>query len=506
MANNDLLIEIGSTGLNRYSGYVQEEFLRELQGPRWVKTIKEMSDQDPVIAGILFVFEMLIRQVKWTVKPASEDQADVDAAQFVEECRCDMSATWEDTLAEVLSMLPYGWSYLETIYKYRMGDNANPSKRSKYTDGRLGWRKWSIRSQDTLDKWEFDTDGGIQGMWQQAPPTYLPVMIPVEKALLFRTTSRKNNPEGRSVLRGAYRPWYYKKNMELIEGIGVERDLAGLPFIRAPKSIMEPNAPPAAQQLYASLKTMGTNLRNNEEACVILPSDKDQNGNFYYDLTLLTSGGARQFDTDKIITRYDQRIAMTVLADFILLGHEAVGSFSLSSDKTTLFSTAVGAWLDSIADVINRHAIPRLLRLNGIQVEKLPELIHGDLEKISLEALSAFITAMNGAGMPLFPDQDLENYLRQQADLPLMSEEARAEYEAQRQAEQEAAKAAAEAQQQDNQSGQDGQQQGQMSNNEKAAMLQAAARILANIDVATNGYQSEAAMLDAAMSVLMGQQ
>lgn len=481
MANNDLLIEIGSTGLNRYGGYVQEEFLRELQGPKWVKVIKEMESQDPVIGAFLFAIEMLIRQVEWDVKPASEDQADHDVAEFVESCLDDMSATWEDTLAEILSVLPFGWSYLETVYKYRQGDNANPSKRSKYADGRLGWRKWSIRSQDTLDKWEFDADGGIQGLWQQAPPLYQSVMIPIEKALLFRSTSKKNNPEGRSILRNAYRPWYFKKNMETIEGIGVERDLAGIPFIRAPKSIMDPRAAAEAKALYASLKQMGTNLRNNEEACVILPSDRDQNGNLYYDLTLLTSGGARQFDTDKIIARYDQRIAMTVLADFILLGHEAVGSFSLSSDKTTLFSTAVGAWLDSIADVINRHAIPRLLRLNGIQVEQLPELIHGDLEKISLEALSAFIAAMNGAGMPLFPDQDLENYLRQQADLPLMSEEARAEYEAQRQAQQDAAKAAAEAQQQqqDQQNGQDGQQQGKMSAKEMAAMLQAAQRIVA---------------------------
>jgi len=475
---NDLIIEIGSTGLNRYGGDVQEEFLRELQGPKWTRLVKEMSDQDPVISAFLFAIEMLIRQVEWDVKPASEDQADHDVAEFVESCFDDMSATWEDTLAEILSMLRYGWSYLETIYKYRQGDNANPSKRSKYTDGRLGWRKWSIRSQDTLEKWEFDTDGGIQGLWQQAPPLYQSVMIPIEKALLFRTTSRKNNPEGKSVLRSAYRPWYYKKNMEVIEGIGVERDLAGIPFIRAPKSIMDPRAAAEAKALYASLKEMGTNLRNNEEACVILPSDKDQNGNYYYDLTLLTSGGARQFDTDKIITRYDQRIAMTVLADFILLGHESVGSFSLSSDKTTLFSTAVGAWLDGVADVINRHAIPRLLRLNGIQVEELPELVHGDLEKISLEALSAFITAMNGAGMPLFPDQDLENYLRQQADLPMMSEEARAEYEAKKQAEQDAAKATAEAQQQQQQDKQK-QQQGKMSADEMAAMLEAAQRIVA---------------------------
>ena len=31
------------------------------------------------------------------------------------------------------------------------------------------------------------------------------------QALLFRTKSRKDNPEGRSILRNAYRPWYFKE-------------------------------------------------------------------------------------------------------------------------------------------------------------------------------------------------------------------------------------------------------------------------------------------------------
>ncbi|WP_155274431.1 hypothetical protein [Piscirickettsia salmonis] len=50
---------------------------------------------------------------------------------------------------------------------------------------------------------------------------------------MFRTTSRKGNPEGRSILRNAYQPWYYKKNLESIESIGIERNLVGLLTLRA---------------------------------------------------------------------------------------------------------------------------------------------------------------------------------------------------------------------------------------------------------------------------------
>ena len=48
-----------------------------------------------------------------------------------------------------------------------------------------------------------------------------------------------------------------------------------------------------------------------------------------YDLKLLSTGGRRQFDTNAIIARYDARIAMSCLADFILLGHDKVGTLAL---------------------------------------------------------------------------------------------------------------------------------------------------------------------------------
>ena len=64
-------------------------------------------------------------------------------------------------------MLPYGWAYLELVYKQRGGDTDSPESRSRYADGRIGWRKWSIRSQETRERWEFGETGGIQGMWQR---------------------------------------------------------------------------------------------------------------------------------------------------------------------------------------------------------------------------------------------------------------------------------------------------------------------------------------------------
>ena len=117
-------------------------------------------------------------------------------------------------------------------------------------------------------------------------------------------------------------------------------------------------------------------------------------------------------------------IAMVVLADFVLMGHEKVGSLALSSDKTDMFATALRAWLDEIKSVMNTHAIPRLFRLNGIKSNDLPQLEYGDIESVDLKALGEYINKLAGAGMPLFPNDELENYLLNAAHLPEKTEDA----------------------------------------------------------------------------------
>lgn len=411
------LDELGVTGLQRMGrrSTISEEFLPQLSGERARKVYREMRDNDPVIGAMFFAIEMLVRQVEWRVEGGSEE-----LVEFVESCLSDMSHTWGDFLAEVLSMLTYGWSWHEIVYKHRSGDSSDPSKRSKYTDGKIGWRKFPIRSQDSLVEWEFDDEGGIQAMIQSAPPLYAQTTIPIQRSLLFRTGLHKGNPEGRSLLRNAYRPWYYKKRIEDIEGIGVERDLAGLPVIYRSAEI--------AAAYDDDLKKILRNVRRDEQEGVLLPLAYDEAGNKMLEFSLLSSAGQRQMNVSEIIGRYNKTIAMTCLADFILLGQQAVGSFALSSSKTELFATALGAILKSIADTVNEHAVSRLLAVNGIAVKDaadLPRLVAGDLEAPDLKELGGYITALAGAGAPLFPDEDLEQHMRKIAGLPEKSEEAK---------------------------------------------------------------------------------
>lgn len=405
--------EIGRIGQNRYGGMIFEEFLPELRGRRGIEVYKEMENNDDVVGAILFAMEMLVRQVDWTVDPAGDSAKDKEAAEFVQSCMNDMQVTWIDTISEILSFLTYGWSYHEIVYKRRMGNTRDPRTKSKYADGLIGWMKLPIRAQETLYQWEYDENDNLLGMTQMPPPTFGTYTIPISKALHFRTRSRKDNPEGRSILRNAYRSWFFKRRIQEIEGIGIERDLAGLPVIYAPPDldIWDENNTQTVS-IRMGLEAMVQNIRRDAMEGVVLPDG--------YKLELLSSGGTRQFDTNAIIGRYDTRIAMTVLADFIFLGHEKAGSWSLSSNKTDMFALACGAFLDIICETFNSQGIPALIDMNGQHFEGItdyPKMNHGDIEDVDIQQFSAFVKDMTGIGI-LVPDDGLEDYVRQVGHLP----------------------------------------------------------------------------------------
>jgi hypothetical protein len=403
-----LFLELGTSGLKRHAGYISEEYHPKLRGDAALRVYQEMETSSPVVGAALLTFDLLMRQVPWRVDPGPGLEDDPRAA-FVQENLDGLSQTWHDTLSEILTMLAYGFSVHEIVYR-------------RHDDGSIRWRKLPIRAQVTRERWDFDAAGGIRGLWQVAPPDHRRVYLPIEKCLLFRPGAHKNNPEGRSLLRRAYRPWYFAKRIEEFEGIGIERDLAGLPVLEVPAELTAANAPADLVATFEKFKALVRNIRRDEQEGVVLPQQYDNNGNPLYKLSLLATGSRRQFDTTAILGRYHTQILMTLLADVLMLGHEKVGSFALVSSRTNLLSVALGAVLDSVAEVMNRHAIPRLLALNGMDAEAPPVLCHGDVETPDLAEVADYIQKLTGSGMPLFPDRVVENQLRGYLKFPPLGE------------------------------------------------------------------------------------
>lgn len=405
--------ELGSTGLRRYGPAIYEEFLPELRWPRAGKIYQEMSDNDPVIGSILYLAEMLIRGASWDVKAASQKPEDVAAAEFLKSCMDDMEMSWANVISEILSMLTYGFSFHEIIYKVRRGPNErNPKYRSKHTDGKIGWRAIPVRSQTSIYEWIYNEDNELTGVVQIAEPNYKQVIIPMSKGLLFRTRVSRDNPEGKSLLRNAYRPWFFKKHFEEIEGIGIERDLAGFPVLTAPENLdLWNNDDPAMVALRARAEELVASVRRDSEEGILLP--------YGWELKLLTSGSSRQIDIGSTIERYDNRIAVTLLSDIILLGSKS-GSFALADTKQSMLAASLQAQVLNIADVFNSHAVPQLFRYNNFNVEELPKIVPGQIQTPSLKEIALVMRSM---GLDISGDIKLQNYIRYLLGMPELTEE-----------------------------------------------------------------------------------
>jgi hypothetical protein len=426
VVTDDLYGESGTSGLKQYGGFVLEEWLQKLRGRYGAWAYREMMDNSPIAAGIIFAIKMLARQVEWTI----EDDVEMSGLPcgFIESCQHDMSHTWGDFVSEVLSMIGYGYAPHETVLKRREGPNPLPSfaeatdeqnvsattedvdepPSSKYNDGLIGWRRLPVRKQETIFRWIFTGYSGIRGVeqidWHGGKHK-----IPIEKMLLFRTETTGNNPEGRSLLRSAWTSYFALQNIQAIEAIGIERDLAGYPVLTPPEGV-DLNAP-GNEEIYEVAKELVTGIRRDEDEGAVLPSAG-------WVLELMSSGGSRQIDTNEIIRRYEQRMTVSLLADFLILGQDGMGSFAMVDIKSELFGVAVDVILDMVCEVFNRYAIPRLLALNNLKPEKQPRLWHSSAGRMDLRTVGEFLTNLSLAGAPIPWTEPLMEHLFRGGALP----------------------------------------------------------------------------------------
>lgn len=424
--------DVGSSGLRQYSGWVREEFLPQLVGLDGARTYREMLDNSSTVGAIIFAIQQQMRKVVWRTKEASDRPEAKEAAEFADSLRFDMSETWEEFIAEALSMLGYGFAPHEIVYKRRNGKNvARGEPPSKFNDGRIGIRRLPIRGQDTVIKWFFDQNGTTLGLTQQ-PWVGVLIDIPIEKLLLFRPTVHKGNPEGRSILRNAYRPYTFIKRLEEQEAIMIER-FGGLPVITVPNALLEAAGAgdAKAQATLAAYKRIVTNVRVDEQMGIVLPSDTypgaagmPSNVPMYGFRLETPNGGRTSVDAGNTIERYKLEITMTVLADFLSLGHAARGTQNLAISKVDMFMSAIEGWLNMIASVLNRFLLPRVWALNGMDPALMPEYVPDLAQRIDLDSLGNFVLHLAQAGMQMFPDVELENFIRDAAGLPDITDEA----------------------------------------------------------------------------------
>src|SRR3989304_1748319 len=425
MVGGGLFKELGMSALRRFlgSGEIDEEYDRVWKPlNKKCALIKEMAD-DAICAAVEMAVRMTLRRVGWYVEPGGDEDIDKEAAEWLETCKDDMSQSWNDTIDGSLGMIKFGFQPAEIVYKKRGGlrdGQAVPS--SKYDGGRIGWRKWTFIAPDSLapgSPWQFDEHGGLQSFTQQAPPDYQTVVIPIDKALLFRSTTERGNPEGRSLYRPMYAAWYMKKNLEEIEAISAERIGAGFPVAYLGRDVQKNLGDPEsdASQIQNALR----NIRVDDQMSLLIPfakmgSGAAEGGGLLFEF--VSPPGTKAINFHETITRYEQRMAMVGLAQFIHLGMNQVGARALGESSTDFFTLGVMGWVNSIEETIHRYGTERLFRLNAWPgLTGYPRIKHESVTRISIGEIADYINKLVGVGV-IVPEPELEKHVRALADLP----------------------------------------------------------------------------------------
>lgn len=415
------LSEIGYVGLKVSAGIAQEELKRELQFPQSMVTYKQMSYHS-VIAAALSLYEIMITKVEWNVRPPENaTEEEIRRADFIEECMCDMEHSWLEFIQEVVSVVMYGFSVHEKVYRRRLKSNG-----SKFNDGLIGWKKLPIRSQDTIDKFYFDDGGreltGVRQNLNLVNDSYnrfgsltvgaKEVNIPRSKFMLFRTGKSRGNPFGKSKLRDCYFSWKFLTQIEEIEAAGVARDLQGMPILKIPSTYMTSDATPEQKKILAYYMNAIRNIQQNQQSGMILPSEVDPESKMpMFELDLLGTEGKKNFNTENIIDQHKKNILTALHCDSLILGQSSTGSFALASSKESLMYLAVESILREIQEVINNDLIKQTYELNGWDTSRMATVHYDDFEEENLEEFSKAAQRYASTGL-LELDRQVLNKIR----------------------------------------------------------------------------------------------
>lgn len=406
--------EIGNTGLSlkSVSGKIEEDLSKLWKGKKKKDFISEMKANDPYVNAWINAKNAIALKPDWGVKPKdgtdekntqkAQEYADLIKTMLFE----DMSTTFNSFILNSITMAEYGFALSEIVLKKRNGKTDNPMTSSLYQDGLFGIAKLAPRWQNSITKWDIDNNGNIENVYQKGNFAD-DIKIPYKKVLHFVMNGYNGNPEGESVLRGAFSSYYNKKNIERIQRETFERGFQGILDIQVPPRYLSKKVSSMeAMEVRKNLEAFMKNVKQGKEAGIIRPFSKD------FVIELIQGKTGTGLDPDKMIDRYNTEIVLCLLSDSFMGKSKVYQGASGEQTKTKLYKSFIGIILDEIKEQVNKKLIPMLFEVNNLDTELMPYLDYGNLDDLDLQAVSWFIQSVAKTAGPLItPTYELNNYL-----------------------------------------------------------------------------------------------
>lgn len=382
---------IGSSGLKTLGGRVQDEYDQMLKS--WEEEVKfyiEMDD-DLTISTLMAALTLPLLAAEFDVEPASDSMVDVAARDWLWDTMNNMDRqTWRSHVKDMLDAPKFGFALGEIVL-------------DKRKDGRLWLKNIDPRGQETLNKWEFDSFDHATGFVQRNPNSGKLVTIPIAKTVHMTFGGRKGSPQGRGMFRTLFRTWRFLKGLENLEGIGLERNVGGMPVASLPAEPLDDND-------IQALKDALRDLRLDEEMYLILP-----NG-----LTVSPySGAINVAPMGVVINRKQTEILQLGFAQFIKLGMNQVGTQALVKGSQDFFTLGLEAIQQQMLEGWNMQLVPFLFRFNQFSFPGMtgfPKIVWHQPGKVDIATLlEAYNKALTAKVMT--PLREDEEFFRAEMDL-----------------------------------------------------------------------------------------
>lgn len=372
-----------------------------------LRVYEKMTRNDAQVRATLRATKIPILGGEWATEPYSEKQVDQDAAEFLEYNLHNMSNSWTSFLDDALRFEEFGSSIFEKVFYQSTWTPKNGSSRKPKNV--LMWKKLAPRPLHTISKFNYDENGGpvsIEQRVQDANGRQRVATIPIDKLIVFTYDKQGGDLEGQSLLRTAYKHWYYKENLYKIDGIQKERHGLGVPTIELPPNATKEDKEAAMEMLQ--------NIRTNQSSGFVKPPGwiiefAEVHGNLV--------------DALKSAQEHDTMIARNVLVQFINAGQgDNGGSNAGSATMADLFMKSLHHTANIVADTLFMYGIKQLIDFN-FKVDGYPKLLVRHLgESRELQQWASALLNLQKAGL-ITGDMPTEQYVRREVRIPAKTED-----------------------------------------------------------------------------------
>lgn len=401
--------ELGYSSPSPWTSWTRDERVPELMDKRGLRTYYDMKRADGTVRGALRLLKTPVMAARWFVESASDSTIDKNIAEFVEKTlMIELNVPWSRIIEDALLMCDFGHMIFEKVF-----DTVN---------GKTKLIKLAPRHPMDVREWIWDENGGPAGVvmetampallnrpYGQPFPTYgnaqnpfgdangriepQEVFIPIQKLVVFVLEQEAGDLRGISILRSAYKHYYYKDTMYKIDAIQKERHGIGVPIIKLP-----PGFSVADRKLAEDL---GRNLRTNERAHIVVPSN--------WEVSFAKLEG-QPVDCMRSIDHHDMKIKSNILAPFM-------DESNVNPDSLDVYYKATRYIASTVCDTVNHYVIPQLVDFNFSRGGYPKLKVRRIGEEEALRTTSFAVRNFVGANI-IQPDDELEKFVRSELDLP----------------------------------------------------------------------------------------